>query len=240
MPFATDLSSDPAAPPPLRVAMLVYPMMTLLDLAGPQAALGMQGETYLVWKDREPVLCDGGVAVLPTHTFDSCPGALDVLFVPGGLGTADWMEDEAVLSFLAETGAEARIVTSVCTGALLLAAAGLLKGYRAATHWAAHDALAAMGVDAVRERVVIDRDRMTGGGVTAGIDFGLVLLARLRGEMVAKVTQLGLEYDPAPPFVGGTPEKADPEVIAAFRAMTAAMNARTMETVGRVRGRRTA
>lgn len=97
-----------------------------------------------------------------------------------------------------------------------------------------------MGVDAVRERVVIDRDRMTGGGVTAGIDFGLVLLARLRGEMVAKATQLGLEYDPAPPFVGGTPEMADPEVVAAFRAMTAAMDARTMETVGRVRGRRTA
>ena len=171
MPFATDPSSDTAVPPPLRIAMLVYPMMTLLDLAGPQAALGMHAETYFVWKDREPVLCDSGITVLPTHTFDSCPRQLDVLFVPGGFGTADWMEHDAVLTFLSGTAAEARYVTSVCSGALLLAAAGLLEGYRAATHWAAHDALAAMGAEAVRDRVVIDRNRMTGGGVTAGIDF---------------------------------------------------------------------
>lgn len=214
MPIAPDPSLDTTAEPPLRIAMLVYPMMTLLDLASPQAALGLHGETYLVWKDREPILCDSGVTVLPTHMFDNCPGELDVLFVPGGFGTADWMEDDAVLTFLSRTAAEARYVTSVCSGALLLTAAGLLQGYRAATHWAAHDALAAIGVDAVRERVVIDRNRMTGGGVTAGIDFGLTLLARLRGEMVAKFTQLMIEYNPQPPFDTGHRDTAGPEMVA--------------------------
>lgn len=149
------------------------------------------------------------------------------------------MEDDTVLPFLSEKAAEARFVTSVCSGALLLAA-GLLDGYRAATHWAAHDALVALGVEAVRERVVIDRNRMTGDGVTAGIGFGLTLLVRLRGGKVAKAMQLGLEYDPAPPFSGGTPETADPEVVATFRAMIASMDNRTMGTVRRVRERRTA
>lgn len=232
-------SPDAKTPPPLRVAMLAYPAMTLLDLAGPQAALGAHGRTCLVWKDLEPVPCDTGVAVLPTHAFDDCPGALDVLFVPGGFGTASWMEDDAVLDFLREAAKEARYVTSVCSGALLLAAAGLLEGYRAATHWAAHEALAATGVEAVRERVVIDRNRVTGGGVTAGIDFGLTLLAELRGEAVARATQLALEYDPAPPFPGGTPETSEPETVAAVRSMTAEMDRALMGAARRARARRT-
>lgn len=238
MPPDTDSSSDIAAPPPLRVAMLVYPMMTLLDMAGPQAALGMHGETYLVWKRRDPLVSDGGVTLLPTHTFEDCPTELDVLLVPGGAGTQDWMEDDDVLAFLRRAAAGSDYVTSVCSGALLLAAAGLLDGYRAATHWAVHDALAAMGVEAVRERVVIDRDRLTGGGVTAGIDFGLTLLARLRGETVAKATQLALEYDPKPPFAGGTPETTEPEIVAMIRSMGAPLDAKLMAVVERVGQRR--
>ena len=234
------LSMAAASVPRLRIGMLVYPMMTLLDLTGPQAALGMHGETFLAWKDREPVPTDSGIAILPTHTFEDCPDDLDVLFAPGGFGTAQWMEDEAVLSFLAARGASARYVTSVCSGALLLAAAGLLDGYRAATHWKAHDALAAMGVHAVRERVAHDRNRMTGGGVTAGIDFGLTLLAELRGEMVAKTTQLAMEYDPEPPFRGGTPETAEPEVLATFEAMTAGMSDETMAIARRIGEKRAA
>lgn len=220
--------------------MLVYPMMTLLDLAGPQAALGMHGETYLVWKDREPVPTDSGVTIVPTHTFGDCPDDLDVLFAPGGFGTAQWMEDEAVIGFLRERGRTARYVTSVCSGALLLAAAKLLDGYRAATHWKAHDALAAMGVHAVRNRVVHDRNRMTGGGVTAGIDFGLTLLAELRGEMVAKTTQLAMEYDPKPPFRSGTPETAEPDVLNVFEAMTAGMGEETAAVVSRINQKRAA
>lgn len=234
------LSADPNAPPPLRIAMLVYPGMTLLDMAGPQSALGMHGETYLVWKTLDPVPTDSGVTVLPTHTLNACPGDLDVLFVPGGFGTANWMEDEAILSFLRRQGETARYVTSVCSGALILAAAGLLDGYRAATHWRADGALAALGVEAVRERVVLDRNRMTGGGVTAGIDFGLTLLAELRGEMVARTTQLAMEYDPAPPFDSGSPQTADPRIVETFTAMTEDMNAETMRVVERVNARRAA
>ena len=120
----------------------------------------------------------------------------------------------SVLRFLAERGKTARFVTSVCTGALVLGAAGLLEGYKATTHWATYEALAALGATVEHRRVVTDRNRVTGGGVTAGIDFGLTLLAELRGEVVAKTTQLVLEYDPAPPFDAGTPAAAGPELTA--------------------------
>ncbi len=197
---------------PLTVGMLLYPGLTLLDLAGPQAALGMHGRTLLLWKTLEPVPTDGGLLLNPTTTFADCPRDLDVLFVPGGFGTNEAMKDAAVVGFLADVGPSARYVTSVCSGSLLLGMAGLLDGYRAATHWAFYDALEAVGATATHERVVVDRNRLTGGGVTAGIDFGLTLLAELRGERVAKVTQLALEYDPEPPFRTGTPEAAGPEL----------------------------
>jgi cyclohexyl-isocyanide hydratase len=201
-------------PPPLQIAMLIYPRMTLLDLAGPQAVLGMHGQTHLVAKTMAPVATDSGIALVPTCTFADCPAELDVLFVPGGLGTDGAMEDPEILRFLAERGKTARFVTSVCTGSLILGAAGLLDGYKAATHWATYEALEALGVAAERRRVVTDRNRVSGGGVTAGIDFGLTLLAALRGEQVAKVTQLALEYDPKPPFDTGTPNAAGPELTA--------------------------
>lgn len=217
----SDLSTNPSGAEPLRVAMLLYPNLTLLDLIGPQAVFGLHGETHLVWKNMEPVLSDTRVAVLPTKTFADCPEDLDVLFVPGGFGTWDAMEDEDVLGFLRERAPRAELITSVCTGAIILAAAGLLDGYKAATHWSSYDVLDAFGVEGVRERVVVDRDRITGGGVTAGIDFGLTVLAKLRGDEAAKTTQLMLEYDPAPPFNSGSPKVAEPGVTSAVEAMLA-------------------
>ena len=214
--------------PPLTIGMVLFPGFTLLGLAGPQAALGMTGRTLLLWKTLDPVATDGGISLSPTTTFADCPDQLDVLFVPGGFGTNGAMKDEAVVGFLAEAGGRARYVTSVCSGSLLLGMAGLLDGYRAATHWAAYPALVALGVDAVRERVVIDRNRYTGGGVTAGIDFGLTLLAHLRGEQVAKLAELTMEYDPQPPFHTGTPEGAGSELTA---IALAAMGDMTRESI---------
>ncbi len=231
--------TDPASMPspdaaPLVVGMLLYPGFTLLDLAGPQAALGLNGQTLLLWKTLEPVATDGGISLNPTTTFADCPRHLDVLFVPGGFGTNAAMKDAAIVDFLAEIAPTARYVTSVCSGSLLLGMAGLLDGYRAATHWACYEALEAVGATATHGRVVVDRNRFTGGGVTAGIDFGLTLLAELRGEQVAKVTQLAMEYDPEPPFQTGTPETAGPELTGIALAMMGDMNT---EAVAIARGR---
>ena len=214
---------------PLKIGMLLYPGFTLLDLAGPQAALGMNGMTLLLWKNLEPVATDSGIALCPTTTFDDCPEDLDVLFVPGGFGTNDAMRDVTVIDFLARVGPKARYVTSVCSGSLVLGMAGLLEGYRAATHWACYPALEAVGAIATHERVVADRNRYTGGGVTSGIDFGLTLLSELRGEQVAKVTQLAMEYDPKPPYDTGTPETAGPELTATARMLMGDMNPEAIE-----------
>ncbi len=222
---------------PLIVGMLLYPGFTLLDLAGPQSALGLHGQTLLLWKTLDPVATDAGISLNPTTTFADCPPDLDVLFVPGGFGTNAAMKDSKIVDFLARVGPAARYVTSVCSGSLLLGMAGLLDGYRAATHWACYDALDAVGATATHERVVADRNRFTGGGVTSGIDFGLTLLAELRGEQVAKVTQLAMEYDPKPPFDAGSPDAAGPELTAIALAMMGDMNAESVEIA---RGRRRA
>lgn len=195
---------------PLSVAMLLYPGFTMLDLIGPQAVLGWAGPTHLVAKTMAPVLSDSGPQLVPTCTLADCPRDLDVLFVPGGFGIFAAMQDPALLEFLADRGARAGHVTSVCGGALLLGAAGLLRGYRSTTHWALHGALTEFGAETVKQRVVVDRNRISGGGVTAGIDFGLVVLAELRGEDTARLVQLMMEYDPAPPFAAGTPDQAGP------------------------------
>src|SRR5258707_14760477 len=141
------------------------------------------------------------------------------------MGQAPVAADEEVLAFLAARGARAQYVTSVCGGSLILGAAGLLRGYRATTHWTGIDVLALFGAEYAEGRVVVDRNRITGGGVTAGLDFGLVVLAKLLGEDVAKLTQLMLEYAPAPPFDAGTPEAAGPELTAMARAGSAGGNA---------------
>ncbi|MGO9094220.1 MAG: DJ-1/PfpI family protein [Bryobacteraceae bacterium] len=202
-------------PDPLHIGMLLYPRLTQLDLTGPFEVFALLANTrvHLLWKTREPVESATGMSILPTLTLEECP-ALDVLFVPGGPGQVELMDDEAALEFLARQGAQARYVTSVCTGSLLLAAAGLLNGYRAACHWMARDDLALLGAIFVAERVVLDRNRITGAGVTAGIDFALTLAAFLRGETQAKAIQLALEYDPAPPFQSGSPERAGPGLVA--------------------------
>ncbi len=229
--FMTDQPSLSASPErPLQIGILLYPGLTLLDLAGPQAALGIHGKTFLLSATLEPVFSDTGVPILPTHTFADCPPDLDVLFVPGGQGTNEALKDTNAIAFLAQYGPRARCVASVRTGSIILAAAGLLDGYKASTHWAFYDQLAATAaVEPVHARVVIDRNRITGGGVTAGIDFGLTLLAVLRDENVAKMTQLMLEYDPQPPYKAGTPDVAGPKVTAMVMSIIQPMIAQGIE-----------
>jgi cyclohexyl-isocyanide hydratase len=193
-----------------QIAALVYPNMVLLDLLGPHTVFNLlRANVHLVAKDRAPVCVDVGYSIAPTMTLAECPMELDVLFVPGGLeGTVALMDDPEVLNFLATRGARSRFVSSVCTGSLLLGAAGLLRGYDATSHWYVRDLLALMGANVKTERVVRDRNRLTGGGVTAGIDFGLELARELRGEDYARLIQLVLEYNPEPPFAAGTPQHA--------------------------------
>ena len=166
----------------------------------------------LVWKSRDPVQTDSGFALLPTATFDEIEKA-DILCVPGGFGCVDVMQDDEVLGWVRSIGENAQWVTSVCTGSLILGAAGLLRGYRATSHWAWRDYLKLFGAEPVAERVVFDRNRVTGGGVTAGIDFALALMAAIEGEDYARAVQLGLEYDPHPPFDSGTPDKAGEQLV---------------------------
>jgi cyclohexyl-isocyanide hydratase len=211
-----------ASIPPISVAFLLFPNVTQLDLTGPAQVLSRLGNVTLdlVWKDRDPVTTDAGFAIMPTATFAEVPRA-DIICVPGGMGVTQVIEDEAAMAWVRAVGAEARWVTSVCTGSLVLGAAGLLKGYRAATHWSWREYLAMFGAEMVPERVVVDRNRVTGGGVTAGIDFALTLMAEVRGDQFAKAVQLSLEYDPAPPFDAGSPEKAGPELVATYQRRVA-------------------
>jgi len=210
----------PGAPAPLKVAMLVYPQMIMLDLIGPQTILNMLGsDIHLVGETREPVLTELSVPIMPTCTLDECPRVLDVLFVPGGLmGSVACMKSAAVLDFLADRGSSARYVTSVCTGGLVLGAAGLLRGYQATAHWGVADLLPLLGATRVNARVVQDRNRLTGAGATAGLDFGLTLAVLLRGQEAAERVQLFLEYEPVLPFHKGTPELVGPEVMTRVRA----------------------
>jgi len=210
--------------PRLQIAMLLYPGLTLLDLIGPQTVFSWFADIHLVWKTTDAIASDTGIKVHPTCAFETCPSNLDILFVPGGFGGDKFMIDAEVLGFLADRAATSKYVTSVCSGSLLLGAAGLLKGYKATSHWAVRDTLAGFGATPVDARVVVDRNRITGGGVTAGIDFGLTILAKLRGDDAAKLTQLAMEYDPQPPFNCGSPKSAGPEIIQqAMSAMAAEM-----------------
>lgn len=235
------MSDLETAPPPhfapLQIGMVIFPRMTLLDLAGPQLALFGHGPIHLLAETLDPVMTDSGIAILPTTTFDDCPPALDILFVPGGSGAFEAVHDARVIAFLQQHGRTARYITSVCTGSVLLAAAGLMDGYKATTHWATIPILEEFGVEVVRERVVIDRNRISGGGVTAGIDFGLTLLARLRGDTAAKCSQLMMEYDPRPPFDSGSPAVAEPGIVAIVNRMLEEPNAEGLGLVRRFRER---
>tara|TARA_R110002110_G_scaffold219761_3_gene433753 strand:- start:86 stop:733 length:648 start_codon:yes stop_codon:yes gene_type:complete len=210
----------------MKIVMLAYPGMTPLDLMGPlQVFAYWPGvETEVVWKTTEPVPTDTGISLVPSHSFENASLQPDILFVPGGTqATFDLLQDEATLTFLRSRAEQASWITSVCTGALVLGAAGLLDGYKATTHWAAVDLLKNFGAEYTEGRYVIDRNRATGGGVTAGIDFGLAMVATISGEAVAKTIQLALEYSPAPPYRSGTPAEADAEILEMVRANFSAL-----------------
>jgi cyclohexyl-isocyanide hydratase len=208
----------------INIGILLFPDVTQLDATGPaQVLCRVPGaKLHMIWKTRDPVPTDAGFSIVPTTTFADCP-QLDVVCVPGGGGQVALMTDAETLDFLRRQAAGARYVTSVCTGSLVLGAAGLLQGYRAACHWASREHLAAFGAIPVAERVVRDRNRLSGGGVTAGIDFGLTLAAELAGEEIAKSIQLVLEYDPQPPFDSGSPEKAGAERVKRLKERISAM-----------------
>jgi len=189
-----------------------------LDLTGPYEVFASMPETRveLISKTLEAVVSATGLTLTPTATFATCP-QLDVLCVPGGAGVNALLTDSETLTFVKRQASGARYVTSVCTGAFVLGAAGLLQGKRATTHWAAHDLLAAFGAIPTQGRVVRDGTLLTGGGVTAGIDFALTLAAELAGQAAAEAVQLGLEYAPAPPFSAGTPDSAPSDVVRVVR-----------------------
>ena len=201
-----------------HIGILVFPGVQQLDLTGPYEVFASLPDTkvHLIWKDRARITSATGLVLGPTMTFDECP-KLDVICVPGGGGVNALLEDAEMLAFIRAQAKQARYVTSVCTGSLVLGAAGLLKGRKATTHWFAHDFLEKFGAIPVHARVVRDGNLITAGGVTAGIDFGLAVVAELVGKAEAEAIQLGLEYAPAPPFAAGTPEEAPSAVVAAVK-----------------------
>lgn len=201
----------------MHLAFLLFPGVTQLDLTGPVQFLSRLpgAKVDLVWQSLDPVPTDAGFSILPTATFDQVRQA-DVLCVPGGMGVAAVIDNPLALDWVRHIGNQADWVTSVCTGALILGGAGLLRGYQATTHWAWHDLLSLFEALPIHQRVVFDRNRVTGGGVTAGIDFALALIARIAGEDHARAVQLGLEYDPAPPFDAGSPDKAGAALVAVY------------------------
>jgi len=198
----------------LHIGFLIFPDVTQLDLTGPAQVLSRVpgAKIHLAWRTIEPLMTDVGFSINPTVSFAECP-QLDVLCVPGGIGVIGQLNDSATLQFLRAQGRTARYVTSVCNGSVLLGAAGLLEGYESACHWLWREYLPRFGAKPVAARVVRDRNRLTGGGVTSGIDFAFVLARELAGEDATKLIQLVLEYDPKPPFDFGSPEKAGAELV---------------------------
>lgn len=205
-----------------QIGMIIFDGMTNLDFAGPADIFARvrEAEVHVLAKTIDAVTTDAGKRVLPDMALHDAP-QLDLIFIGGGPGINALMEDTDMLAFLRERAVAAQWITSVCTGALVLGAAGLLRGYRATTHWTAIELLPLLGAEPVRERVVIDRSRITGGGVTAGIDFGLTVIARIFGEDTAQLIQLGTEYDPAPPFDAGSPDRAPRHIVERFRQLSA-------------------
>jgi cyclohexyl-isocyanide hydratase len=218
-----------------RIGMLIFPRMTQLDMTGPYEVLARLPNTVvdLVARSLDPVTTDRGMQIVPTVTFASCL-PLDVVMVPGGPGQQDLMEDEDALGFLRQQAGSAKYVTSVCTGSLVLAAAGLLKGKRATCHWAAVEHLKLLGAIPVREKVVVDGNIVTGAGVASGIDFALALAAILAGEQVAREIQLQIEYDPAPPFNSGSPQTAAPAILETVKARLAKLSEERRTVAARV------
>lgn len=214
----------------LNIGVLVFPGMTSLDALGPFEILARTPDstTHLVWKTCEPFRGDTGLIVTPSMSFKDAP-QFDVLVVPGGPGQNDFMADEELFTFLRQQADKAKWITSVCTGSLLLAAAGLLDGYKSTCHWLSLEFLRMFPVDVQEDRVVVDRNRASGGGVTSGLDFAFTMLALLRGEDVAKKMQLFMEYDPAPPFRSGHPRVAEAKTVEEVKTLAQPMIERRRE-----------
>ncbi|MBP2199445.1 MULTISPECIES: DJ-1/PfpI family protein [Pantoea] len=223
---------------PFNIGLLLFPSLTQLDLTGPwEVFVRMPGvNNYLVWKDRQPVMSDRGLAIMPTATFADCP-PLDLICIPGGPGQIALMEDDETLDFVRRMAEQAQWVTSVCTGSLVLGAAGLLQGYRATSHWGSLDQLSLFGATPVQERVVRDRNRITGAGVTSGIDFALTVAEELLGRAAAENIQLQMEYDPAPPFHSGSPRSASAERLTEAQQQIAEFIARRRVASEKAAGR---
>ncbi|AIC21261.1 dimethylglycine dehydrogenase [Pseudomonas chlororaphis] len=219
----------------LQIGFLLFPNVQQLDLTGPYDVLASlpDVQVHLVWKTHGPVTASTGLVLQATTRFADCP-PLDVICIPGGAGVGPLMEDPQTLDFIRQQAAQARYVTSVCTGSLVLGAAGLLRGKRATTHWAYHHLLEALGAIAVQERVVRDGNLLSGGGITAGIDFALTLAGELFGEATAQRVQLQLEYAPAPPFAAGSPRTAPKAVVEEARRLAANSIQQRGEIVDRV------
>jgi cyclohexyl-isocyanide hydratase len=220
---------------PIAVGMLVYPGVDQLDFTGPFEVLSRlpDATVEVLWKTRDPVRDVRGLLLTPTRTLAGCP-PLDVLVVPGGYGQQQLMEDAEVLAFLRDRGARARQLVGVCTGALLLGAAGLLRGRRATTHWMSRRFLAALGAIPSEERVVVDGQLVTSAGVTAGIDAALTVAGLLCGDEAAQRIQLYMEYDPMPPYRAGSPRTAPPQVLRAVTGQGAAITAERQATIERL------
>jgi cyclohexyl-isocyanide hydratase len=223
---------------PLQIGLVIFPKVTQLDLTGPvQVFSSVPGaKVHLIWKRIEPVPSDSVLTLTPTVTFEDCP-QLDVICVPGGVGSDDMVNDAEMLEFLRRQAVAAKYITSVCTGSLVLGAAGLLRGYRATTHWSAMDHLAPFGATPEKIRVCVDRNRVTGGGVTAGIDFALTLVSIMVDRPTAEMIQLRLEYNPAPPFNSGSPDTAPPQILALIKERIAPFQQRRSEAVQRAAAR---
>jgi cyclohexyl-isocyanide hydratase len=209
-----------------QIGFIIFDNITQLDFTGPLQVLHRlpDSKVHIIAATLDPVMSDCGLALVPTITFADCP-ALDLICVPGGFGVEAAMADPIVIAFVRKQAQDARYVTSVCTGAFVLGTAGLLKGKKATTHWAYHALLAQVGAIPTQGRVVRDAHLFTGGGVTAGIDFALTIVAEIAGEKVAKGIQLSIEYDPAPPFDHGSPNKAESDILSRMAGDYAKRNA---------------
>ncbi|MEZ5889065.1 MAG: DJ-1/PfpI family protein [Xanthobacteraceae bacterium] len=224
--------------PERLIGMLAFPRMTQLDLTGPYEVFARLPNTRvsLVAHRLDPVETDRGLVILPSSTYAVCP-QVEVIVVPGGPGQQDLMDDAPTLDFLRRQAEGAAYVTSVCTGSLVLGAAGLLRGRRATCHWGAIDLLPHFGAIPAHERVVVDGKIITAAGVASGIDFALALAALLDGETVAREIQLQIEYDPAPPFDSGSPRTAAPDLVERVKARGAKLYAARAETARRAGGK---
>jgi len=200
-----------------NIGFVLFPELTQLDFTGPLQVLARlpQSATHIVAKSCAPVPSDCGLSLVPTCTFANCP-PLNMICVPGGSGVVGAIRDQETIDFVRRQGETAKYVTSVCTGAFVLGAAGLLKARRATTHWAYTDLLSLVGATHEKGRIVRDGNVITAGGVTSGIDFGLSIAAELAGNVTAQALQLGIEYDPAPPFDAGHPDRAPKAVRASL------------------------